>query len=69
MHLSSAYWHSRSTSCSEQIVTRYKRAEDARMALEQMEGFELAGRVVCIPRFRNISENSCSLEASSQYCS
>ena len=25
---------------------RYKRAEDARMALEQMEGFELAGRQV-----------------------
>lgn len=26
--------------------SRYKRAEDARMALEQMEGFELAGRTV-----------------------
>lgn len=25
---------------------RYKRAEDAKMALEQMEGFELAGRTV-----------------------
>lgn len=25
---------------------RYKRSEDARMALEQMEGFELAGRTV-----------------------
>ena len=25
---------------------RYKRAEDARMALEQMDGFELAGRTV-----------------------
>jgi RNA-binding protein 39 len=25
---------------------QYKRAEDARMALEQMEGFELAGRTV-----------------------
>jgi len=28
------------------ILSRYKRAEDARMALEQMEGFELAGRTV-----------------------
>lgn len=28
------------------IVGRYKRPEDARMALEQMEGFELAGRTV-----------------------
>ena len=27
---------------------RYKRAEDAKMALEQMEGFELAGRTVGI---------------------
>ena len=26
--------------------TRYKRSEDARMALEQMDGFELAGRTV-----------------------
>jgi RNA recognition motif-containing protein len=25
---------------------QYKRAEDAKMALEQMEGFELAGRTV-----------------------
>src|SRR6266478_3412964 len=25
---------------------RYKRSEDARMALEQMDGFELAGRTV-----------------------
>ena len=30
---------------------RYKRAEDAKMALEQMDGFELAGRTV--------SMNSC----------
>jgi hypothetical protein len=28
---------------------RYKRAEDARMALEQMDGFELAGRTVINP--------------------
>ena len=28
------------------LFVRYKRAEDARMALEQMEGFELAGRTV-----------------------
>ena len=27
---------------------RYKRVEDARMALEQMEGFELAGRTVSL---------------------
>jgi len=27
-------------------LCRYKRPEDARMALEQMEGFELAGRTV-----------------------
>lgn len=27
---------------------QYKRAEDAKMALEQMEGFELAGRTVCV---------------------
>ena len=26
--------------------SRYKRAEDAKMALEQMDGFELAGRTV-----------------------
>lgn len=32
-------------------VARYKRAEDARMALEQMEGFELAGRTVGQKRF------------------
>lgn len=30
------------------MITRYKRAEDARMALEQMEGFELAGRTVSL---------------------
>lgn len=30
-------------------LCRYKRVEDARMALEQMEGFELAGRTVSIP--------------------
>ena len=30
------------------ILFRFKRAEDAKMALEQMEGFELAGRQVCI---------------------
>jgi hypothetical protein len=29
-----------------QLGFRYKRSEDARMALEQMEGFELAGRTV-----------------------
>lgn len=29
--------------------TRYKKAEDARMALQQMEGFELAGRTVGSP--------------------
>lgn len=28
------------------VPSRYKRAEDARMALEQMEGFELAGRTL-----------------------
>ena len=28
------------------FLIRYKRAEDAKMALEQMEGFELAGRTV-----------------------
>ena len=28
---------------------RYKRSEDAKMALEQMEGFELAGRTVSRP--------------------
>jgi RNA-binding proteins (RRM domain) len=28
------------------FLSRYKRAEDAKMALEQMEGFELAGRTV-----------------------
>jgi hypothetical protein len=28
------------------VIRRYKRPEDARMALEQMEGFELAGRTV-----------------------
>ena len=27
---------------------QYKRSEDARMALEQMDGFELAGRTVCV---------------------
>lgn len=28
------------------FLPRFKRAEDAKMALEQMEGFELAGRQV-----------------------
>jgi hypothetical protein len=32
-------------------ILRYKRSEDARMALEQMEGFELAGRTVSITAF------------------
>lgn len=31
------------------VLVRYKRAEDAKMALEQMDGFELAGRTVCNP--------------------
>ena len=30
---------------------RYKKSEDARMALEQMEGFELAGRTVSCSLF------------------
>lgn len=30
------------------ITNRYKRSDDAKMALEQMEGFELAGRTVRI---------------------
>lgn len=34
----------------ESEIIRYKRSEDARMALEQMEGFELAGRTVCVHR-------------------
>ena len=34
----------------ESDIIRYKRSEDARMALEQMEGFELAGRTVCAHR-------------------
>jgi RNA recognition motif-containing protein len=29
---------------------QYKRAEDAKMALDQMEGFELAGRTVGLDR-------------------
>ena len=28
------------------FLLRYRRSEDARMALEQMDGFELAGRTV-----------------------
>ena len=35
-----------SEKCSSASGFRYKRVEDARMALEQMEGFELAGRTV-----------------------
>jgi len=54
MHLSSAF------SCSlyiglspnHNLLYRYKRSEDARMALEQMEGFELAGRTVRHPTLR-----------------
>lgn len=30
------------------LNNRFKRAEDAKMALEQMEGFELAGRQVSL---------------------
>jgi hypothetical protein len=30
-------------------ANRYRRPEDARMALEQMDGFELAGRTVGVP--------------------
>ena len=30
---------------------RYKKSEDARMALEQMEGFELAGRQVSVRKY------------------
>jgi hypothetical protein len=33
---------------------RYKKVEDARMALEQMEGFELAGRTVSLS-FKTLS--------------
>jgi hypothetical protein len=29
-------------------ANRYRRPEDARMALEQMDGFELAGRTVSV---------------------
>lgn len=29
------------------LFHRYRRPEDAKMALEQMDGFELAGRTVC----------------------
>jgi hypothetical protein len=35
------------------FLLRYKRSEDARMALEQMDGFELAGRTV-IKSFRSL---------------
>lgn len=34
--------------------TRYKKSEDARMALEQMEGFELAGRQVSVRNYSPI---------------
>jgi len=34
------------------FALRYKRSEDARMALEQMDGFELAGRTVISLSFR-----------------
>ena len=45
MHLSSKFlWLF--VYCSNNLIHRYKRAEDAKMALEQMEGFELAGRTV-----------------------
>lgn len=40
---------------SVKISFRYKRAEDAKMALEQMEGFELAGRTVSPPVASSIS--------------
>ena len=40
---------------------RYKRSEDARMALEQMEGFELAGRTVRHPFYLFIYYHFISL--------
>ena len=48
-------------------MQRYKRSEDAKMALEQMEGFELAGRTV---RFETIDiegYNFMSFLAACQY--
>lgn len=41
---------------ADNVTSRYKRPEDARMALEQMEGFELAGRTVSANR---PSSHSC----------
>ena len=46
MHLYSECIHSLSYRCDFDGIFRYKRAEDAKMALEQMDGFELAGRTV-----------------------
>lgn len=49
--------------------SRYKRAEDARMALQQMEGFELAGRTVSWSSFRLIARHMrLTLLASRQHC-
>jgi hypothetical protein len=56
-------------------MLRYKRAEDARMALEQMEGFELAGRtvrmavfsVLCLSLFSKLRVNTVHEKGTAKY--
>ena len=53
------------------LYYRYKRAEDAKMALEQMEGFELAGRTVsflCKIEVDKELTGICLTLATCEYC-
>jgi RNA-binding protein 39 len=47
---------------------QYKRAEDAKMALEQMEGFELAGRTVCVSTHFSAVSHACLPRHSTAAC-
>lgn len=47
---------------------QYKRGEDAKMALEQMEGFELAGRTVSLSCGKRRGAKLTSLLAARQHC-
>ena len=48
---------------------QYKRSEDAKMALEQMEGFELAGRTVSLTFGSNMIAKLMKATASCEHCS
>ncbi len=52
---------------SSKLIFSYKRADDAKMALEQMEGFKIAGRNVSSHLYPKTVSNSLQLRVNTVY--